>query len=214
MVTHEEMDVKCVCGNDLFHMKEGWDAFNFFSYKIGVLKTDIRCSKCGHGTDEPFVTSLVSAKENTDLNTDPTLKEKKCPLCSGETMKAKIILCTEGFFDLTEFIHQLKCANPECPWTLESIARSIHKPEMSKEDLIELIAKKIQAKFTELRKEEMNWHTPEECPNAEPFNNTNGIHIRGPVCDNCHPCIRPWEEMFEADKRLPLLYAEIAVDSF
>jgi hypothetical protein len=186
--THEEVDVKCICGNDTFYINEGMDMHTFFSYRMGVLKTELTCTNCGC-IATPFLTSILT-KTSNDTDPHQPMIRKKCPMCDTNIMSAKLIEISQGFFELTRFVHQVKCTNPECPWTLESTASSIHKSMLSREEMIDVIAKNIQAKFTELRKNEMKW-TEEE-----------------------HPCIRPWDQLSDADKRLPLLYAEIAVDSF
>jgi len=127
----EKLDVKCVCGNDQFHLTERWEAYEFFSYTLGILRSIIRCSECGAEPEIPFITTLLCSQLFRPQ--EATSEERSCPKCQGKQFKVSaiehVVTGPPGkslYPDLTEFTHRLSCADPACTWHLESIARSVH----------------------------------------------------------------------------------------
>ena len=127
----EKLDVKCVCGNDQFHLTEHLEAHEFFSYTLWTLKSNIHCTKCNATTKTDFITSILSSLPFTPQ--DATSEEKSCPKCQGKLFRASLIehvfihSATKSWYpDMAEFTHRLSCADPACTWYLESVARSVH----------------------------------------------------------------------------------------
>ena len=124
-----EVIVKCKCGSETFKLLESVEVADFMNLRLAYLDTTLRCAECGEVTPDPFTTTIIA---DDDFSPDADAgqpREKKCPLCDQETIRAEGISTTKGFFDQTEITARVFCANPECDWTLESTARSIHSKE-------------------------------------------------------------------------------------
>ena len=81
----------------------------------------------------------------------------------------------------------------------------------------EKLAKLMHDAWREKKINELGWHTAPHCPTLA----TNDVNEwgkdmdpqkTGKICPDCHPCVAPWEDLTDAEKELPLMNAEIAVN--
>jgi len=103
-------------------------------------------------------------------------------------------------------------------------------PKTDMDKLIEAIAIEADARWMKLRRDEKGWHAPEECTMEDDYVNTvlfgarlMGTHTRTEEeirishresggCDNCHTCMRPWDQKTDKEKELVYMNARTAIE--